>query len=165
MVIKTAHSETDKDKFGEVNNTDVFIAHINTDYAKLLSVLDKNGLRAPTYQELIPKLLQNSTLKAQLEGKLVYLSGKCPAISKSGECILDKDGELISGSGERDTTVYVFLGNQPLLLYTHKREDTKYSKSYLSLFAFHSPYTIVDIAIGVKKTQKTVTHYKNTIRI
>ena len=148
MALRTKAQETVQVQFNEVRNSGVFIAPTRADLEKSLSLLKQNGFRPMTYQEALVKIDQNPELKEQLKGNRFYLEGKGSALS--GYYTFNDKGKLTQGAGDIEKTIYVYKGNQPLLLYVRDDELARYNERRFGLDAYVGPSGVAPVVVGVK---------------
>ena len=102
------------------------------DHPNSIRILEENGLRLPTYKEVLTILTENSELKEQLKGKWFWISGTGNDIKdlltrreSSAFFTFDSQGSLTRGKGQIEETVSVVLliGDSPLSFYVHTDAD------------------------------------------
>ena len=142
-----AAAEKAKVEFREVG-AGVFIAETKANHEDSMSILQRNGFRALTYQEALVKIDQNQELKEQLKRRSFYLDGKDSALSEY--YIFNEKGELTQGKGETEKTVFVCKGSQPLSLLVHGDYLAGHFGGRFYLDAIDAPSDVVGVVVGVR---------------
>ncbi len=147
----TATLQRTQTTFKEVKTSTipVFIANVKADHSKSMRILEDNGLRPFTKQEVLVIVDQNPELKQQLKGKWFYLAGKC--LEEGGYHTFDEKGNLKEGKGEIEKTVYLYKGTQPLSLDVYEDDGARNDERRFYLVADDGPSVVAPVVVGVRK--------------
>lgn len=143
--------------FQEVGTTGVFTAQTEANQTNSMDQLQKNGLKALTYQEALIKIGQNPELKEQLKGRWLYLDGK--ATELSGFYMFNEKGELAKisgpailkkGKGDLEKIVFVLKGSQPLSLLVQTDDFARYGGFRFGIYATYGHSDVAGMVVGVR---------------
>lgn len=130
----------------------LYVLEKNADYTDSLALLDNADLRMLRYQEILPLLMGDETLKNQLKGYWFFLEGK--GFEKELETYtIDEKGELIEIKGEisNERIVRVWNGQNPPLLGISSADPASCNNGRFFLNAYGGPRSVTPIVVGVPK--------------
>ena len=146
MTFRTAANDKARSGFAEAGTSGVFIFRLEPDRESFMNLLRHNGLRPPTFIEIITMANRSPDLKAQLKEKRFYLSGEAPSLS--GYSTINGSRELVRGRGDVEETICFLKGNGPLLLVVN---SDHYATNVGSRFDIFSASSIEpQIVVGIK---------------
>ncbi len=164
MVTTEQHAEQSeivvlKSKFGDFKpilgaTSILHVLETSANHSKSMELLEKAGLRPLKYQEILPLLMKDETLKNSLKGKWFYLAGK--GLEEDGIYTINEKGDLAKIENDKlsiENKVRAWKGPYPLSLDVYSDNGAAgYSRRfYLGLGAPNGPLNAAPVVVGVPK--------------
>jgi len=125
------------------------ILNQKANHADSMRILNENGLRPVTYQEILIILDKDPKLKEHLKGKRFWIDGV--GTEMGGYHTLQSDGSLKKGRSEDpEKNVYCQSGSQPLLFYVGLVTDPASVDWRFLLAATDVSSSVAQVVVGVR---------------
>ena len=168
MALGTRTRETAQVEFREVSQTGVFLARTEANHKNSMAILQQSRspeLRAldhdfvklsdKEYLEALFKIIQNPEFIGQLKGKWVHLERK--GIQLSRYYHFDNEGKLIEGKGDKEKTIYLYSGKNPLSLDVLTGYGARINERRFDLDAGSGPQFVASVVVGVPAGHEVAT--------
>ncbi len=133
----------------------VFISQTNANQIESSSILRDNGLRLLTYSEALVLITKSLLLKEELKGNWFFLIGR--GLNENGYHTFNNKGELSEGKGDREKTIYVHPGENPLSLDVRLCNNAFNDECRFDLGADDFPQDAAPVIVGVKASHLPIT--------
>lgn len=145
-------------KFGDfkpivgTTGSTLHVLETNANHSRSMDLLDKAGLRPLEYQEILPLLMKDETLKNSLKGKWFYLAGR--GLNEDGIYTIDDKGELAKIDVKElpiENKVRVWSGKNQLSFLVNSDYNTASYGGRFGLDAYAGPHVVAPIVVGKPK--------------
>lgn len=140
--------------FKKVGTFGALVSETEADYKQSMSLLERYGMKALTYQQALVLLTKDEALKNALKDKWFWLTGN--GIDREESFTIDEEGELVRGTETNiERLVRAWSGNNQPYLVVLSDEFAAYVGRRFGIGGYDAwPGDVAPVVVGVSKNFK-----------